>query len=99
MAEFGGPAIFLDRSDVNTDEIIPARYLTELTKEGLKAHLLEDLENFDRAVLATGPRVAVSRANFGCGSSREHAPWAFEINGITAIVAESFARTAQWSFS
>src|SRR6185369_125236 len=37
-------------------------------------------------------RVIVSRANFGCGSSREHAPWVFEVNGITAVIAESFAR-------
>ena len=37
-------------------------------------------------------RVVISRANFGCGSSREHAPWVFEVNGITAVIAESFAR-------
>ena len=46
---FGGPAIFLDRSDINTDEIIPARYLTEVTKDALKPYLLEDLtlDGFD----------------------------------------------------
>ena len=43
MKEFGGPAIFLDRNDINTDEIIPAKYLTEITKTALKPHLLEDL--------------------------------------------------------
>jgi len=43
MKEFGGPAIFLDRNDINTDEIIPAKYLTEITKSALQPHLLEDL--------------------------------------------------------
>ena len=95
MKTFGGPVLFLDRSDINTDEIIPAKYLTEITKEDLKPYILEDLKlpGFD----AKGPRtknarVVVSRANFGCGSSREHAPWVFEVNGINAVIAESFAR-------
>ena len=44
MKSFGGPALFLDRSDINTDEIIPAKYLTEITKEDLKPYLLEDLK-------------------------------------------------------
>jgi len=43
MKQFGGPAIFLDRDDINTDEIIPAKYLTEISKAALKPHLLEDL--------------------------------------------------------
>ncbi len=93
--EFGGRAIVLDRSDINTDEIIPAKYLTEVTKEALKPYLLEDLklEGFDPDgdVLAEA-RVVVSRENFGCGSSREHAPWVFEVNGIHTIIAESYAR-------
>lgn len=95
MKEFGGPVIFLDRSDINTDEIIPARYLTEASKEALKPFLLEDLilPGFDPTgdTLARA-KVIVTRANFGCGSSREHAPWALEVNGITLVVAESFAR-------
>src|SRR5512140_3363030 len=95
MKTFGGPVLFLDRSDINTDEIIPARYLTEITKEDLKPYILEDLKlpGFDPKSEKTGAaRVIVSRANFGCGSSREHAPWVFEVNGITAVLAESFAR-------
>ena len=44
MKSFGGPALFLDRSDINTDEIIPAKYLTEITKEDLKPYILEDLK-------------------------------------------------------
>lgn len=95
MKQFGGPVLFLDRSDINTDEIIPAKYLTEITKEDLKPYMLEDLKlpGFDPKGEKTGAaRVIVSRTNFGCGSSREHAPWVFEVNHITAVVAESFAR-------
>jgi 3-isopropylmalate/(R)-2-methylmalate dehydratase small subunit len=95
MKTFGGPVLFLDRSDINTDEIIPAKYLTEITKEDLKPYILEDLKlpGFDpKGEKTRGARVIVSRANFGCGSSREHAPWVFEVNDITAVIAESFAR-------
>jgi 3-isopropylmalate/(R)-2-methylmalate dehydratase small subunit len=95
MKTFGGPVLFLDRSDINTDEIIPAKYLTEITKQDLKPYILEDLKlpGFDpKGEKTVNARVIVSRANFGCGSSREHAPWVFEVNGITAVIAESFAR-------
>ena len=97
MKTFGGPALFLDRSDINTDEIIPARYLTEITKSALRSHLLEDLLIDGKPFEHTSTElematVVVSRANFGCGSSREHAVWAFEVNDIRVIVAESFAR-------
>lgn len=92
---FGGPALLLDRSDINTDEIIPAKYLTEVTKEALKPYCLEDLklEGFDpRGETLKQARVIVSRENFGCGSSREHAPWVFEVNDIHTIIAQSYAR-------
>lgn len=95
MKTFGGPVLFLDRSDINTDEIIPAKYLTEITKEDLKPYILEDLKlpGFDpKSAQTRNARVIVSRDNFGCGSSREHAPWVFEVNGITAVLAGSFAR-------
>lgn len=95
MKTFGGPILFLDRADINTDEIIPAKYLTEITKQDLKPYILEDLklEGFDpKGNVLKQARVVVSRANFGCGSSREHAPWVFEVNDITCVVAESFAR-------
>jgi 3-isopropylmalate/(R)-2-methylmalate dehydratase small subunit len=95
MKTFGGPVLFLDRADINTDEIIPAKYLTEITKEDLKPYILEDLKlpGFDpKSEKTRRARVIVSRSNFGCGSSREHAPWVFEVNDITAVVAESFAR-------
>ena len=94
MKKFGGKVLFLDRSDINTDEIIPAKYLTEVSKEALAPNLLEDLklDGFTQKTGITGKGVVVSRANFGCGSSREHAPWAFEVNGIHVVIAESFAR-------
>jgi 3-isopropylmalate/(R)-2-methylmalate dehydratase small subunit len=94
MKQFGGKVLFLDRSDINTDEIIPARYLTEITKEALKPHLLEDLslEGFDPKTDIADTDVIVTRDNFGCGSSREHAPWALEVNGINLVIAQGFAR-------
>jgi len=93
--KFGGSAIFLDRSDINTDEIIPAKYLTEVTKEALTPYILEDLklEGFDpKGEELKNATVVVSRENFGCGSSREHAPWVFEVNDVHTIIAESYAR-------
>jgi 3-isopropylmalate/(R)-2-methylmalate dehydratase small subunit len=94
MKEFGGQVLFLDRSDINTDEIIPAKYLTENSKEALKPHALEDLhlEGFNAEKDITGKNIIVARTNFGCGSSREHAVWIFEVNDINVVIAESFAR-------
>lgn len=95
MKQFGGPVLFLDRSDINTDEIIPAKYLTEVRKEALAPYLLEDLklDGFDPGAKALREaRVLITRENFGCGSSREHAPWALEVNDITAVIAQSYAR-------
>ncbi len=94
MKDFSGQALFLDRNDINTDEIIPAKYLTENSKEALKPHILEDLhlEGFDAQKDIAGKKIIVTRSNFGCGSSREHAVWVFEVNDIKAVIAESFAR-------
>ena len=94
MKNFSGRVLFLDRSDINTDEIIPAKYLTGSTKEGLKPHLLEDLrlEEFNPETDIAENSVIITRSNFGCGSSREHAPWALEVNGINMVIARSFAR-------
>jgi 3-isopropylmalate/(R)-2-methylmalate dehydratase small subunit len=94
MKDFNGKVLFLDRSDINTDEIIPARYLTEITKEALKPYLLEDLslKGFDPTSDIVENSVVLTRANFGCGSSREHAPWAFEVNDINIVIGESYAR-------
>lgn len=95
MKKFGGKVLFLDRPDINTDEIIPAKYLTEISKQALKPHMLEDLKlgGFDHThpeIREAG--VIVTRANFGCGSSREHAAWVLEVNDINVIIATSFAR-------
>jgi len=94
MKNFSGNVLFLDRSDINTDEIIPAKYLTEISKEALKPYLLEDLkiEGFNPGIDIEGKRIIITRTNFGCGSSREHAPWALEVNNINLVIAENFAR-------
>ena len=95
MKKFGGASLFLDRNDINTDEIIPAKYLTENSKLALKPYMLEDLRlpGFDPASeTARNAKVIVSRQNFGCGSSREHAVWVFEVNDINVVIGESFAR-------
>lgn len=94
MKNFNGQVLFMDRSDINTDEIIPAKYLTEISKEALKPYLFEDikLDGFSPNDDIVEKNIIVSRTNFGCGSSREHAPWALEANGIHLVIAESFAR-------
>ncbi len=97
MKKFGGPVIYLDKDNINTDEIIPAKYLTEISKTALKEHLLEDLllndKHFDHhSQKMLNAQVVVTRANFGCGSSREHAVWALEVNDINVVIAEGFAR-------
>jgi len=94
MKAFNGNVLFLDRADINTDEIIPARYLTEITKEALKPYLLEDLSlpGFNPKTDIEPNAAIVTRSNFGCGSSREHAPWALEVNDINIVIGESYAR-------
>ncbi|MDP2862977.1 MAG: 3-isopropylmalate dehydratase small subunit [Desulfobacterales bacterium] len=94
MKNFSGKALFLDRADINTDEIIPAKYLTENTRQALKPYLFEDinLEGFNNKKNIHGKSIIITRGNFGCGSSREHAPWALEANGINLVIASSFAR-------
>ena len=94
MKEFKGKVLFLDRSDINTDEIIPAKYLTEIEKTAMKPHLLEDLklDGFNPDIDIKDKAIIVTQENFGCGSSREHAPWALEENGIYVVIAPSFAR-------
>ena len=94
MKEFNGKVLFLDRSDINTDEIIPAKYLNESTKAALKPYCLEDLllPGFEPKRDVPGHQAIITRANFGCGSSREHAPWVLGENDINVVIAENFAR-------
>ncbi len=77
--------------DVNTDEIIPARYLNTIDPVELAKHCMEGIDkNFVKKVI-TGD-IIVAGKNFGCGSSREHAPIAIKKAGISCVVASSFAR-------
>jgi 3-isopropylmalate/(R)-2-methylmalate dehydratase small subunit len=77
--------------NIDTDVIIPARYLNMYTGEELAAHALEDLDKTFASSVQKGD-IIVAGKNFGCGSSREHAPLAIKASGISCVVAESFAR-------
>lgn len=77
--------------DVNTDAIIPARYLNTSDPAELAAHCMEDAEPDFVKKMKPGDFIVAGR-NFGCGSSREHAPLAIKAAGVAAVVAESFAR-------
>jgi len=77
--------------DVNTDEIIPARYLNTSDPKELAAHVMEDADPQFPARVKPGD-IIVARKNFGCGSSREHAPLAIKAAGLACVVAESYAR-------
>jgi 3-isopropylmalate/(R)-2-methylmalate dehydratase small subunit len=77
--------------DIDTDAIIPARYLNTSDPEELARHVMEDADKeFPQKVRAGD--IIVAAENFGCGSSREHAPIAIKAAGIAAVVAKSFAR-------
>ena len=78
-------------SDVNTDVIIPARYLNTSDADELAAHCMEDLDAGFLQKVQPGD-IMVAEENFGCGSSREHAPLAIKTSGISCVVAKSFAR-------
>ncbi len=80
----------LDRSDVDTDQIIPKQFLKRVERTGFGEFLFYDWAKQDGWELPANPILAAGR-NFGCGSSREHAPWALEDYGFRAIVAPSFA--------
>jgi len=77
--------------NVNTDEIIPARYLNTSDAKELAAHVMEDADPEFTKKMKVGD-VIVAEENFGCGSSREHAPLAIKTAGISCVVAKSFAR-------
>jgi 3-isopropylmalate/(R)-2-methylmalate dehydratase small subunit len=77
--------------NVDTDVIIPARYLTTTDENELARHVLEDLDPSFAGSVQPGD-VVVAGSNFGCGSSREHAPIALKAAGVRAVVAVSFAR-------
>jgi 3-isopropylmalate/(R)-2-methylmalate dehydratase small subunit len=78
-------------ADVNTDVIIPARYLYLSEAKGLAEHCMEDIDAEFLSRVQPGD-IMVATTNFGCGSSREHAPLAIKAAGISCIIAKSFAR-------
>jgi 3-isopropylmalate/(R)-2-methylmalate dehydratase small subunit len=101
ITSFTSRYVALRADDVDTDQIIPARFLTTTTREGLGEHLFHDWR-FDatgaknpafalHAPDAVGARILVAGRNFGCGSSREHAVWALASAGFQAVIAQSFA--------
>lgn len=89
------PAIPLNRADVDTDQIIPAQYLKRIERTGFGEFAFEQWRKDPNFVLNNpayeGAQVLVTGPNFGCGSSREHAPCALEGLGLRAIIAPSFA--------
>ena len=110
FTEHTGIVIPLDRTDVDTDAIIPKQYLKSIEREGFGANLFDSWRYLDPGELGqdhsrrrinpdfvfNDPRyrhgeILLTRSNFGCGSSREHAVWALRDFGIRAIIAESYA--------
>ena len=85
-----GAVSVLDRADVDTDQIIPKQFLKRVERTGFGEFLFYDWKQEPGWDLPANPILAAGR-NFGCGSSREHAPWALEDFGFKAIVAPSFA--------
>lgn len=83
--------VFKYRDSVDTDVILPARYLALYREEDLAAHCMEDLDDSFVKQVQPGDFI-VAGENFGCGSSREHAPIAIKASGIRCVIAASFAR-------
>ena len=101
ISKLEGPGVFIPGHDIDTDRIIPARFMKCVTFDGLGQYLFHDVR-FDPKSGASknhpldkpehkGATILISGRNFGCGSSREHAPQALQKFGIRAVVCESFA--------
>jgi len=98
-----GLAVMIDSANIDTDQIIPKQFLSKVTRDGFGVHLFHDWRYLDDAgdkpnpefslnlARYKGASVLLSKENFGCGSSREHAPWALADFGFKAIIAPSFA--------
>jgi 3-isopropylmalate/(R)-2-methylmalate dehydratase small subunit len=95
VQEIVARAIPLDRANVDTDQIIPSDWLKRVERTGFGAGLFSEWRESSDFVLNQeqfeGAQILVSGPNFGCGSSREHAPWALEDYGFRAVIAPSFA--------
>src|SRR6185295_18872853 len=100
VTKLSGRALPLRGDDIDTDRIMPARFLRAVSFEGLERHVFEDDRIADPAHAFNDPRykgasILVVNANFGCGSSREHAPQGLARLGFKAIVGESFSEIFQ----
>lgn len=99
--EFTGKAIAMDRSNVDTDQIIPKQFLKRIEKTGFGEFLFYDWRYRQNGELNdqfelnrpenAGASILIANENFGCGSSREHAPWALKDYGFKVVIAPSFA--------
>ncbi len=88
-----GNVLAVPHANVDTDQIIPAHYLTGIDSTGMGAHLFEGMpDGAELLASRPGAPIMVTRENFGCGSSREHAAWALLDRGFNAVIAPSFAR-------
>lgn len=83
--------VFKYQDNVDTDVIIPARYLNSTSGEELAKHCMEDIDKEFAGKVQKGD-IIVARKNFGCGSSREHAPLSIKCSGISCVIADTFAR-------
>jgi len=98
-----GVVIPLDIANIDTDQIIPKQFLSKITRQGFGQHLFHDWRFLDEAGEQPNPdfnlnkpeyqggTILLTRENFGCGSSREHAPWAIDDFGFKVVIASSFA--------
>lgn len=103
ITQVKGTAVPLDSANVDTDQIIPKQFLTAVSRVGFGKHLFHDWRYLDLHEQEPNPEfvlnkpeyqgaeILLARENFGCGSSREHAPWALDDYGFKAIIATSFA--------
>ncbi|WP_417344740.1 3-isopropylmalate dehydratase small subunit [Ferrimonas sp.] len=103
FTQHSGVAAVLNRANIDTDQIIPKQFLAKVTREGFGVHLFHDWRYLDHEGTQPNPdfvlnqqpgsdaSVLLAGENFGCGSSREHAPWALADFGLRAIIAPSFA--------
>jgi 3-isopropylmalate/(R)-2-methylmalate dehydratase small subunit len=98
-----GVAVMIDSANIDTDQIIPKQFLSKVTRDGFGVHLFHDWRYLDDAGQQPnlefslnqprykGASILIAKENFGCGSSREHAPWALADFGLKVIIAPSFA--------
>lgn len=100
IVKVSGSAVYVPGDDIDTDRIIPARFMKCVTFDGLGAYLFYDVRNNEDGSKKqhalndprfAGAKILLSNSNFGCGSSREHAPQAIAKAGFRAVIAESFA--------